>query len=411
MLRLPVQLGEHDDRNLEFLGQSLDARGDFGNFDLPVVLSATRGRAAELEIIDGDQLDAVAIAHAPCLGPQLEDGQTRGIIDEDLALAERGSRVVQLAVLGTGQHAGADFLHVDAGPRAEHTLHELLGAHFETEDTDRFGFLEIERDVFDDVHGQGGFTHGGPRGHDDHFARMQAIGHLVEDGEAGGQTADAAPLLIHFFDVFQGGEHLVSHVRCALAEACFADGENLALDVIEQLRNIALFLVATRSRGGAGGDHAAEKRLLDHDFEVMRRVGRGGNITVEFGDGTGSAHRVEKIEVAQAVGQRDDIDLLVGGPHFDQDAINGAVRGRIERLFRNLLGAIVEHLAGSKEDRAEERFLCFDILGQSPVEVRRRGGFRRTLAIAARRSRGAACGCTGEVNGRNHAKPYCETAS
>ena len=87
------------------------------------------------------------------------------------------------------------------------------------------------------------------------------------------------------------------------------------------------------------------------------------------------------------------------------------MRGRIERLFRDLLGAIVEHLAGGKEDRAEERFLCFDILGQSPVEIRRRGGFRRTLAIAARRSRGTACGSTGEVNGRSHAKTYCETAS
>ena len=265
--------------------------------------------------------------------------------------------------------------------------------------------------MFDDVHGQGGFAHGRTRGHNDHFARMQAVGHLVEDGEAGLETADAPPLLIHFLDVLQRGEHLVAHVGGALAETCFADGENFALNVVEQLRNVTLLLVATRSRRGAGGDHAAQKRLLDHDVEVMRCVGRRGDITVELGDGAGPAHGIEKIEVAQAVGQRDDIDLLVGGPHFDEDAVDGAVRGRIKRFLGDLLGAFVEHLAGGQEDGTEQRFLRLDVLRQSAVVVGRRGSLRCTLAIAARRSRTAAGGSTGEVNGRNHGKTYCATAS
>ena len=54
------------------------------------------------------------------------------------------------------------------------------------------GFLQIDRDVLGDVHRQRGLAHGRPRRDDDHFRAVQAVGHLVEIGEAGGEAGDPA---------------------------------------------------------------------------------------------------------------------------------------------------------------------------------------------------------------------------
>ena len=407
LLGLPVELGEDDDRDLEFLGQGLDAGGNFGNFDLAVVLSAAGGRAAQLQVVDGDQFNAVAVPHATRFGPQFEDGKARRVVDENAAFAQGRGRVVQLPVFGAGQHAGTDFLHVDARAGAEHALHELLRAHLQAEDTDRFRFLQVEGDVFDDVHGQGGFAHRWTRRDDDHLAGMQTVSHLVENGESGGQPADPPPLLIHFLDVFQRGKDFVTHVGRRLAEAGFPDGENLALHVIEQLRNIPLLLVTTGRGRSAGRDHAAQEGLLQHDVEIVRGIGRSGHEAEQFGDRPGATHGVENVEIAQAVGQRDHVNLLVGGPHLDQHPEDGAVGRGVECLLSDLLGAIVEHLARRKKDGPEKSPLRLDILRQRAMRIGR--GTRRFGSAVAARRRCTAGGGRCQINRRSHASGHCET--
>ena len=74
----------------------------------------------------------------------------------------------------------------------------MLRAHFQGEDGHRL--LLIDRDVLRDVHGERGLAHGRPRGDDDHLRAVQAIGHLVEIGEARGQPGDAAPALVEILD-------------------------------------------------------------------------------------------------------------------------------------------------------------------------------------------------------------------
>ena len=223
--------------------------------------------------------------------------------------------------------------------------------------------------MLDDVHGQGGFAHRGTRRENDHFTGVQPVGHLVEDAEPGGQTADAAALLVHFLDVFQRGEDLVAHVGGALAEARLADGENLALHVVEQLRHIALLLVTAGGRRRAGRDHAAQEGFLEDDVEVVRGVGRGGHVTEQIGHRTRTTDRIEQVQVAQAVGQGYDIDLLVAGPHLDEDAVDRPVSGGVERFLRDLLGTVVEHLAGCEQDGTEQAFLRVDILRQRAVRI------------------------------------------
>ena len=50
--------------------------------------------------------------------------------------------------------------------------------------------LRLERDMLGDVHRERRFAHAGSRGDDDHFGRVQAVGHLVEFGEPGRQAGE-----------------------------------------------------------------------------------------------------------------------------------------------------------------------------------------------------------------------------
>ena len=77
LLGIPVELREDDDRNGQFLGQGLEAAGDFRDLDLAIVLRAPRGRAQELEVIDEDGLDPVLAFEPPRLRAQLEDRNAR----------------------------------------------------------------------------------------------------------------------------------------------------------------------------------------------------------------------------------------------------------------------------------------------------------------------------------------------
>ena len=56
LLDLAVELRDGDDRDLEILGQRLEAPRDVGDLLLAVVVAADRGAAArELEVVDDDQ--------------------------------------------------------------------------------------------------------------------------------------------------------------------------------------------------------------------------------------------------------------------------------------------------------------------------------------------------------------------
>ena len=64
----------NDHWHLEFLGQRFDAIRDVRNLLLPV-LSATRSRMKQLQVVNDEKLDSILLVHAPGFGPKLENGQ------------------------------------------------------------------------------------------------------------------------------------------------------------------------------------------------------------------------------------------------------------------------------------------------------------------------------------------------
>ena len=71
--RIPVQLGKDDDGDFQLFGERLDAVGNFGNFDLAVLLGTSGGGSQELEVIDDDEFDPLTFLEASGLGAEGED--------------------------------------------------------------------------------------------------------------------------------------------------------------------------------------------------------------------------------------------------------------------------------------------------------------------------------------------------
>ena len=75
---------------------------------------------------------------------------------------------------------------------SEHNMRKISDAALISRLNTPTGSFRFQRHVLGDVHRQRGFAHGRPRRHDDHFAAMQAVRHLVQVREARGHAAQLA---------------------------------------------------------------------------------------------------------------------------------------------------------------------------------------------------------------------------
>ena len=92
------------------LARRLDAGGNFGDFELAIVLGAARGGAQELEVIDDDQLDVVLGLEPAGFGAQLEDAEAGGVVDVDFALGQLRGGGGEVREIALGEKAVADPL-------------------------------------------------------------------------------------------------------------------------------------------------------------------------------------------------------------------------------------------------------------------------------------------------------------
>src|SRR5262249_36774200 len=159
---------------------SLYAAADFADL-LLAALGA--GVVHQLHVVDHDALYVVLPFKPAGLGAEVHHGQAGRVVDPHRGLGQLADHVGQVGVLLRLQPPFAELVGVDLPAAAEHTLGELLLAHFQAEHSARQPV--VGRDVFHDVHGEGGFTHRRAGGDDDHFAVLQAVHHVVELKKAG----------------------------------------------------------------------------------------------------------------------------------------------------------------------------------------------------------------------------------
>ena len=151
-VRIPVQLGEDDDGDVQLFGDALNPAGDLGDLLFPTVLAANVWRFEELEVVDHDHADAVLLLEPAGFGLEFVDRETRGVVDPDGRLGELAGDLHELGEIGLAEKTAPQFLHLHFGPRTEETLHERLGGHLETEDSDGDRVVFPDRDVLDDIH-------------------------------------------------------------------------------------------------------------------------------------------------------------------------------------------------------------------------------------------------------------------
>ena len=131
-----TELTERDDRYIQFTRQSLQRPADKADLLLPVFASpAAPATGHELHVVDNNQIDAAFRVQAPRLGTDFQDRSARRVVDKDIRTGKRVGGLDQdrpfLLVDLTHTQPVAVYGRFDR----EQALHDLLAAHFKTEDS------------------------------------------------------------------------------------------------------------------------------------------------------------------------------------------------------------------------------------------------------------------------------------
>ena len=80
LLGVAAELRQRDHRHLQLLGEKLDLARELRDLQLPGLHLLARGH--QLDVIDADQLEVVALFEATGLGADLHHRQIGGVVDE-----------------------------------------------------------------------------------------------------------------------------------------------------------------------------------------------------------------------------------------------------------------------------------------------------------------------------------------
>ena len=116
-----------------------------------------------------------------------------------------------------------------------------------------------------------------PRGDDDHLAGVQAVGELVEVGEAGRDADHLAAAGADRLDLVERALHDRRQRQVVLGGPPVGDVVDLGLGGVDDVVGVAVAGVAELDDPGAGLDQPAQDRRLAHDPRVVAGVGRGGH--------------------------------------------------------------------------------------------------------------------------------------
>ena len=138
-LDLARELGEGDDRDVQLLGDRLQALGDLGDL-LHAALGAGGGGAGELEVVDDQHVEAVLALQAPGAGGEGGDRQRRRVVDEERAFSSSLAASMKRRISSSVMSPCADLVRGHAGGLGEDAGGELLGGHFQREEADDAAF-------------------------------------------------------------------------------------------------------------------------------------------------------------------------------------------------------------------------------------------------------------------------------
>ena len=371
-LGLPVQLGQDDHGDLELHGQGLEASGDFGDFDLAVFLGAAGTRGEELEIIDDQDIDAELFFDPAGAGPKLADGEQAGFVKVQRKIGDLRGNAPKGGDLAFAELAATNLLRVEAGVGGKKAEHELLGGHFQGEESDivagtnkvvLLGIVPLAEHVAGHAEGEGGFSNAGTGGQDDHFPSLESCGELVEFIKAGG---DPAVVPLAFDETFDEGDRFGRYLGGADDSFCFPsapDFQDIPFGIVEDGLDLVGTFMGSDDDLGAGLLEFPEEAFVLHLFEV----GFGGEDTddarCEITDQGGSAGGVGQFAVGEPRQEGGWVDRLAGLAHFGDTAVDDLVGGVEEILLPHaFFPRQIDDLVGIGEHGPEKRTFGLEVV-------------------------------------------------
>ena len=358
---------------MQLLGKRFQPRGDLRDLLHAAFRGALGGAGQELEIVDDDEAEAPLALQPPRAGGELGDGDAAGLVDIKRQMLQLLGDLDDAVELVGIDAAAADALGRNIGLLGDDAGGELLGRHFEREEADHGA---VERGlgvaaraiglghVIGDVGGERRLAHGGTSGDDDQVGGLQAAHLLVEIGEAGGETRQAAVAPIgvggHVDGVGQrGGERLE-------ARAVFAGLGQLVKLLLGAFDLHRWRRVDRRIEGGVD-HHLADLDELAADGEVVD----GAAVILGIDDGGGVGGKPAEIlrhgKLAhRRIGLEEGLERDRRGALAAQDQLRRRLEdARVQRVIemRRLEEGrdAVDRLVVD-EDRAEQRLLGLEIM-------------------------------------------------
>ena len=249
-------------------------------------------------------------------------------------------------------------------------------AHLEGEDHRRLAVLH--RGGAGDVQRERRLAATGPAGHRDHLPGVQAVGVLVQLGEAGRDAGADAARRADLVDLVERGLQQRLDVDVVLGRAPLGDLVDLGLRAVDHVvdgagdvgRRPGRRLVAHLDDPGAGDDQPPQRRPLGDDLGVVAGVGRGRDERDQRVQVRRAAD-AHQLPVAGQLGRhRHRVGRLAAPVQVEDRVVDELVRRPVEVARADDLDDVGDRVLG-QHHRAEHRLLGLDRLRRGAVELAR----------------------------------------
>ena len=262
--------------------------------------------------------------------------------------------------------AYAQTLAIDARFGAQHTVNQLLLAHFQTEEryTARFtadNLVRTQRYVLHNVQRQRSFTHGRTRCQNNKIGRMQTARQLIQIRKACRQTCKTALVLQQTFDTLHAVHQYV--VNCCKIRLFLAVGnfQNAAFRCIQQRTDILIGLIAHGRNFGRNAHKLTQNRFFGNNIRMVFDVGRRQHHIRQTGDVGNAADVLQLIVTLEDFRNSNHIYCFIFIIKLQHRTKDNAMRFAVKIIRRQHFGRLGNSFF-INQHRAKHSLLRFYIL-------------------------------------------------
>ena len=353
-----TELGQGDDRNVQFFGDGLQRPGN--DRDLLLTVLAVVAPGHQLKIIDHHKIEAGFRLLPTDLGAHFEGANARRVVNEYPAVAQLAGCAGEARPIFPLQLTGPNAMHIQGACRAQQAHAQLLLGHLQAKD----GHLilpGVQRCVQSHPQSQAGLACARPPGHDNQIGGLEAGGPFIQIRKPRRNAGDLFLLFVQLVDVFHRIGHDSAHWTKRAPHPAFRNPENVLLGVVQQFIDPFGSLIPPSDDLRRHVDENAVDPGLVDKLGVIGHAGRRRHRLSEVGQVRATPDRFERSGVLEVVGEGHEIDHLIVFRQGDHGLKDLTVLGEIKLVRADDLEGFVERLV-VQENGPEDGFLSFEIL-------------------------------------------------